>query len=367
MVDTTITLEPGLYVTATPIGNLGDITYRAVAALKNADLILCEDTRQTAKLCSAYGIETPRSPYHDHNAERVRPDIIKKLQDGAAICLVSDAGTPLISDPGYKLVRETRDAGVPVIPLPGACALVSALSAAGAPSDHFYFAGFAPSKPGAREKFLTPLANINATLIFYESSSRLAASLKAMAAAFGERRAAVARELTKIHEEIREGALGDLAAYYDDKPAKGELVVLVYPQDKSPVTQEELDAFLAAALKEMSVKDAAATAASNLDISKKIAYARFAIIERRFRAHGGEIDIIAKRGKLIAFVEVKARRSLAAAVDAVSHRNRQRVISAAEAFTARHPHLAQCHMRYDIIAVAGWRIQHLPNAWRYDD
>lgn len=274
MVDTTITLEPGLYVTATPIGNLGDITYRAVAALKAADLILCEDTRQTAKLCAAYGIQTARSAYHDHNAERARPGIIKKLQDGAAICLVSDAGTPLISDPGYKLVRDARDAGVQVIPLPGPSALIAGLSAAGAPSDQFYFAGFPPSKAGAREKFLQSLSGIHATLIFYETAPRLAASLEAMATAYGDRRAAVARELTKIHEDIREGALSQLAKHYGGAPAKGELVIFVHPPEKTPATAEDLDGFLLNALQEMSVKDAASAAAQNLGVSRSSAYAR---------------------------------------------------------------------------------------------
>ena len=274
MVDTAITLEPGLYVTATPIGNLGDITYRAVAALKSADLILCEDTRQTAKLCAAYGIQTTRSAYHDHNAERVRPGIIKKLQDGASICLVSDAGTPLISDPGYKLVRAARDAGVKVMPLPGACALIAALSATGAPSDQFFFAGFPPSKSGAREKFLHNIGDIQATLIFYETGPRLAASLRAMEEAFGARQAAVARELTKLHEECREGVLSVLAAHYENTPAKGELVVLVYPAARKPATSEDLDTFLTDALRTMRVKDAASAAMQALGVSRSDAYAR---------------------------------------------------------------------------------------------
>lgn len=274
MVDTGITLEPGLYVTATPIGNLGDITYRAVEALKAADLILCEDTRQTAKLCAAYGVKTPRSPYHEHNAERVRPGIIKKLQDGAAICLVTDAGTPLISDPGYKLVREARDAGVHVSPLPGASAFVAALSAAGAPSDQFLFAGFPPSKSGARDKLLNSLKDTNATLIFYETGPRLTASLRAMAAVFGERQGAVARELTKIHEDIREDSLSALADRYERAPAKGEIVVLVYPSEPAEASEADIDAFLSVALNDMSVKDAAAAAAEALGVSRSAAYTR---------------------------------------------------------------------------------------------
>ena len=274
MVDTGITLEPGLYVTATPIGNLGDITYRAVEALKAADLILCEDTRQTAKLCAAYGVKTPRTAYHEHNAERVRPGIIKKLQEGAAICLVTDAGTPLISDPGYKLVREARNAGVHVSPLPGPSAFVAALSAAGAPSDQFLFAGFPSSKSGARDKLLNSLQETNATLIFYETGPRLVASLRAMAAAFGERQGAVARELTKIHESIREDSLSALADHYESAPAKGEIVVLVYPAAPVEAGEAEIDAFLGDALNDMSVKDAAAAAAKALGVSRSAAYAR---------------------------------------------------------------------------------------------
>lgn len=266
--------EPGLYVTATPIGNLGDLTYRAAAILKGADLILCEDTRQTAKLCAAYGVETPRAPYHEHNAAEVRPGILQKLADGAVICLVSDAGTPLISDPGYKLVREARDAGVSVFPIPGACAAIAALSAAGAPSDRFTFAGFPPAKPGARARLFASLAHVGGTLVFYETAARLAESLAAMAEAFGDRRAAVARELTKLHEEFSEGALSALARRYAEAPPKGEIVVLVHPAPEAPAEASDVDAFLRQALAAMSVKEAAAAAADALGVPRREAYAR---------------------------------------------------------------------------------------------
>lgn len=266
--------EPGLYVTATPIGNLGDMTHRAAAIMRKADLILCEDTRQTAKLCAAYGIETPRAPYHDHNAARARPGIIKKLQDGAVICLVSDAGTPLISDPGYKLVREARDAGIRVFPVPGANAAIAALSAAGAPSDRFFFAGFAPHKAGARAKMLAGLAAIEATLIFYESPAKLAGTLEAMAQAFGDRRAIVAREITKLHEEFCEGRLASLAESYAEAPPKGEIVIIVFPPEARAADQDEIDHFLSDSLKSMSVKEAAAAAADLFAVPRKDAYAR---------------------------------------------------------------------------------------------
>ena len=266
--------EPGLYVTATPIGNLADMTFRAVEVMKGADLILCEDTRQTAKLCAAYGIETPRAPYHDHNAAKVRPGIVKKLQEGAVIALVSDAGTPLISDPGYKLVREARDAGVKVFPIPGASAAVAALSAAGAPSDRFLFAGFMPAKPGARAKALAAFARVDATLIFYETAPRLADALAAMAGAFGPRRATVARELTKLHEEFREGRLDDLAKHYETAAAKGEIVIVVFPPEVAAAGVAEIDEFLAAALETMSVREASAAAAEALSAPRKEVYAR---------------------------------------------------------------------------------------------
>jgi len=267
-----MTLEPGLYVAATPIGNLKDITYRVVEALDAADLILCEDTRHTAKLCAAYGIKTPLKPYHDHNGAAARPGIIENLKQGAKLCLVSDAGTPLISDPGYKLVREARDAGIAVFPLPGASAIIAALSTAGAPSDKFLFAGFPPAKQAARKTYLQSLADIDATLVFYESASRLSASLATMAEVFSNRRAAVARELTKLHEEILEDNLSELATRYSSAPPKGEIVIVVHPPADVAASDEDLENFLKTALKEMRVKDAAAAAAETLGVARNRAY-----------------------------------------------------------------------------------------------
>ncbi|MEZ5893926.1 MAG: 16S rRNA (cytidine(1402)-2'-O)-methyltransferase [Parvularculaceae bacterium] len=274
MSDNSMRPEPGLYVTATPIGNLADMTFRAVEVMRGADLILCEDTRQTAKLCAAYGIETPRAPYHEHNAAEVRPGILRRLGEGAVICLVSDAGTPLISDPGYKLVREARDLGLKVFPVPGACAAIAALSAAGAPSDRFIFAGFPPTKTGARATMFSGLAHAEGTLVFYEAASRLAESLAAMAEAFGDRPAAVARELTKLHETIREGSLSELASYYGEHQPKGEIVVIVHPRVEVKAEAADIDAFLVEALSVMSVKEAASAAADALGVPRKEAYAR---------------------------------------------------------------------------------------------
>ena len=268
-------LEPGLYVAATPIGNLKDVTYRVIETLRDADRILCEDTRQTAKLCSAYGIETPRVAYTEHNADRVQPVILAALQSGAAICLVSDAGTPLISDPGYRLVRAAREAGVKVVPLPGPSAVVAALSASGAPTERFLFAGFPPAKSEARLAYFRALAATDATLVFYEGPSRLAESLAAMALAFGRRGAIVARELTKIHEEFDAGPLDALARKYAGAQARGEIVVIVEPPEKQPeATLDDIDAFLGAALASMSVREAAAAAADALGVARKLAYQR---------------------------------------------------------------------------------------------
>lgn len=277
-----MTLQPGLYVAATPIGNLKDVTYRVVEALAAADRILCEDTRQTAKLCAAYGINTPRAAYNEHNADKVQPEIIEALKGGGAICLVSDAGTPLISDPGFRLVRAARDAGVKVIPLPGPSAAIAALSASGAPSEKFLFAGFPPTKDEARFSFFKSLSAIEATLIFYEGPSRLGESLGAMRDAFGDRRAVVARELTKLFEEFDEGSLGALAAKYAATPPKGEIVVIVHPPGPAEAaTSSDIDAFIAAALASMSVKDAAAAAADALGVSRKAAYERALALKAR--------------------------------------------------------------------------------------
>ncbi len=275
-------LLPGLYVAATPIGNLGDVTYRVIDALKGADKILCEDTRQTAKLLAAYDVRTPMSPYHDHNAAQVRPGLVEALKEGARFVLVSDAGTPLISDPGAKLVRAAKSAGVAVVPLPGPSAFVAALSAAGAATDRFLFAGFPPPKAEARRRFFAELAGVRATLVFYEGPSRLGGSLASMAEAFGPRRAVVARELTKIYEEFVEDALPALAARYAGAPPKGEIVVIVDPPaDDIAASPADIDAFLLAALASQSLKGAASAAADAFGIPRKEAYARALALKGR--------------------------------------------------------------------------------------
>ena len=221
-------LSPGLYIVATPIGNLGDLSPRAADVLARADLIAVEDSRVTAKLLQHIGVKRPMTPYHDHSAEHVRPGLVARM-GREAIALVSDAGTPLISDPGYKLVREARAAGHAVVTIPGPCAAVAALTLAGLPTDRFLFMGFLPSKAKARADSIAEVAGVRATLVFYESGPRLAAALAALAEGLGDREAAVAREISKRFEEAVTGTLSTLAARYADAPPKGEIVIVVAP------------------------------------------------------------------------------------------------------------------------------------------
>jgi len=265
---------PGLYIVATPIGNLRDITLRALDVLRAADAVYCEDTRVTGKLLHAYGIQAPMRSYHEHNAARRRPEIIKRLEDGAVVALVSDAGTPLISDPGYKLVRAVREAGLPVTAVPGPSAALAALTVAGLPTDRFVFQGFLPAKAKARREVLAELAGWRATLVVYESPRRLAASLAEMAEAFGPREAVVARELTKRFEELRRGSLAELAEAYATPP-KGEVVIVVAPPPEAEAASAaEVDDRLRAALARLSPRDAAAEVARATGRPRKEVYAR---------------------------------------------------------------------------------------------
>src|SRR5215470_10349058 len=223
-------LPRGLYIVATPIGHLGDVTLRALETLAAADLIACEDTRVTARLLERYGIRTPLTPYHDHNAETARPKILARIRDGAAVALVSDAGTPLVSDPGYRLVRAVLDMGAAVTAVPGASAVLAALGVAGLPTDRFFFEGFLPPKDAARRARIAELARIPATLVLFETGPRIAATLADLAEGLGDRDAAICRELTKLHEEVRRGALAALAAHYAaGGETRGEFVVVVAP------------------------------------------------------------------------------------------------------------------------------------------
>ena len=269
-------LRPGLYIVSTPIGNMDDISLRALDTLAGVDRIACEDTRHTGKLLERHGINARLLPYHEHNAEHMRPAIMARLTHGETLALVSDAGTPLISDPGYKLVRKVIASGIYVTALPGPSAALMALTLSGLPSDRFMYAGFLPPKSGARRKALGELAAINATLIIFESPRRLAASLSDMTEMLGARDIAVAREMTKLHEEVVRGDLADLAAHYADISApKGEIVIVVGPPAAPPeLTDEFLDARLTELLQSASVRDAASQLAAESGLARRDLYTR---------------------------------------------------------------------------------------------
>jgi len=268
-------LAPGLYLVATPIGNLRDITLRALDVLGAADVIACEDTRVTARLLTTYAVTTPTIPYHDHNAARARPAIVKRVAEGQAVALVSDAGTPLISDPGLKLVRACAEEGLAVVAIPGASAMLAGLAVAGLPTDRFLFAGFLPAKSAGRRRALEDLAGVPATLVFYEAANRLPAALADMADVLGPRPAAVARELTKLYEEIARGDLAELAARYAEAgPPKGEVVVVVGPPEVAEIAGEVVDKRLTAALMRLSVRDASSEVADELGLPRRQLYER---------------------------------------------------------------------------------------------
>ncbi len=268
---------PGLYLVATPIGHARDITLRALDVLAGADVLAAEDTRHTGKLLDILGIRRPGRliPYHDHNGAAQRPRLLAALAEGRSVALVSDAGTPLVADPGYRLASEAIAAGHTVTAVPGASAVLAALAVAGLPTDRFLFAGFLPPKTAARRRTLAELAGVPATLIFYESPRRLAASLADMKAVLGESRpAAVCRELTKRFEETRRGPLGELAGHYAAAEPRGEIVVVIGPPEVERAGPAALDAALAVALGTLSVKDAAATVAAALGLPRREVYAR---------------------------------------------------------------------------------------------
>ncbi|HWA69900.1 MAG TPA: 16S rRNA (cytidine(1402)-2'-O)-methyltransferase [Rhizomicrobium sp.] len=268
-------MTAGLYVVATPIGNARDISLRGLDVLKGCDVICAEDTRVTSKLLAIHGIARPLAAYNDHNAPEMRPKILARLERGEAVVLVSDAGTPLVSDPGYKLVREVIAHGMPVIAIPGASAVLAGLASSGLPSDRFVFAGFLSSRAGERKTALEELKGVRATLIFFESAQRLDDSLAAMAEVLGDRACVVARELTKLHEETRRGLLSQLAAHYAGAGApRGEVTVLVGPPAEAAPDTAKLDAALKAALAFMPVKAAAEMIAHLTDGSRKAIYAR---------------------------------------------------------------------------------------------
>jgi len=270
-----------LYVVATPLGNLEDITLRAVRVLKEVSLIAAEDTRHSRTLLAHFCITRPTRPYHEHNAARERPHVLAELAAGKAVGLISDAGTPLISDPGYKLVREAIEAGFPVTAIPGPSAPLAALVSAGLATDAFLFAGFLPPRRSARKTRLEELKAVPATLVFFEAPSRLADTLGDIAAVLGDREAAVARELTKLHEEVRRGTPAELSQWAADAVPKGEMVILVGPPREAPVTDEAISARLEPLLAEMSLSDAARTVAQDLGVPRGRVYDLALLLQRK--------------------------------------------------------------------------------------
>lgn len=265
-------LAAGLHLVATPIGTLGDITLRALSVLWRANVIYCEDTRHSRTLLAHFSIDVPTRPYHEHNAETERPRVLAELAAGKAVALISDAGTPLISDPGYKLVREALAAGYRVESVPGHCAPIVALTSAGLPTDTFLFAGFLPPKSAGRQKRIAELKDVPATLILFEAPSRVADALDDLAAGLGPRPAAVARELTKLHEEVLRGRLDELAAKFAAVQVKGEIVLIIGPPQAGEVSDEQIQARLGEALQSMSQRDAAKTVAEALGVPKARVY-----------------------------------------------------------------------------------------------
>ncbi len=270
------TLRPGLYLVATPIGNAEDITLRALRILRDANAVLCEDTRRSAKLFSMHGLANTLIAYHEHSAARLRPEILRRLRGGEALALISDAGAPLVSDPGFKLVRACLDEGLHVEAVPGPSAVITALQLSGLPSDRFLFAGFLPAKAAARRQAIEALKAVPASLILFESARRLPATLQVLAQVLGPRPACVARELTKLYEETQRGSLEGLAAHYErEGPPKGEVTIVIGPPaEEDALSDDQVDALLRDALANSSLKQAAAEVAAATGRSKRALYQR---------------------------------------------------------------------------------------------
>jgi 16S rRNA (cytidine1402-2'-O)-methyltransferase len=281
---------PGLYVVATPIGNLGDITVRALEILAGVDFIACEDTRITRRLMERYGISAPLRTYHEHNAADARPKMLESLAQGQSVALVSDAGTPLISDPGFKLVREVCAAGHAVTALPGPSSVLAAMSVAALPTDRFFFEGFLPPRQSARRARLTELARIDATLVLFEAGNRVQETVRDLSLVMRSRDVAICRELTKLHEEVTRGTIGELADHAPELDARGEFVLVIGPpaETSSPVSADELDAMLRRQLEQGSVKDAVSHVVEMSGLPRRQVYARALELAENLRGHDGE-------------------------------------------------------------------------------
>ena len=269
-------LAPGLHVVATPIGNMGDITIRALGTLAAAETVLCEDTRTSGKLMERFAIRTRLSPYHEHNAQKVRPEILERLKQGATIALISDAGMPLVSDPGYRLVKEAAELGIPVTACPGPSAVLTGLALSGLPTDRFLFAGFMPQKQGERRRLFAELSGLKATLIFFESPHRIVETLHDLSLALPGRAVAVTRELTKLHEEVLRGAAPEIAAQLGARPSvKGGITLLVGPPtEEETVSEADLEEAISQALSAMPASKAAADVAKRFGLAKADVYQR---------------------------------------------------------------------------------------------
>ena len=275
-------LRPGLYVTATPIGNLADMTIRALTTLAAADMILCEDTRVTAKLLQRYGIRNHLHAYHDFNGAKLRPGIVADIKSGKAVALVSDAGMPLVSDPGYKLVQAMIEEGLHVEVIPGASSTLTALALSGLPSDRFMFCGFMPEKAGERKTMFDELRGLRSTLIFFESQHRIVETLQAIATELGDREVAVTRELTKVYEEAVRGKASDVARTFAARASiKGEITLVIAPPGEAEnMSDADVDAMLLDAAKDMPTSAAAATIAKATGRAKKAMYARLLALKQ---------------------------------------------------------------------------------------
>jgi 16S rRNA (cytidine1402-2'-O)-methyltransferase len=283
-------MEAGLYLVATPIGNLADITLRALETLAGADVIACEDTRITRRLTERYAIAAELTPYHEHNAATARPKLLQRLAEGQAVALVSDAGTPLISDPGYKLVRETCAAGFPITALPGPSSVLTALAVAGLPTDRFLFAGFLPPKQTARRTRLAELAKVDATLVIFESGNRVQEAIADLADTMGNREAAICRELTKLHEEVSRATLAELAANAEGLETRGEFVLVIGPPDPNAqlMSADSLDELLRNTLEHSSLKDAVAQAVELSGRPRREVYARALELAKEMKGDDGQ-------------------------------------------------------------------------------
>ena len=273
-------LSPGLHIVATPIGNLADITLRALATLQQADVVYCEDTRHSRTLISHFGLDAKLRPYHEHNADHERPRILARLAAGERVALISDAGTPLISDPGFKLAREAIAEGYNVVAAPGPCAAIAALTVAGLPTDCFLFAGFLPPKSGQRQTRLKALRETPATLVFYEAPTRVAECLADMLIVLGDRPCAVARELTKLHEDVRRGTVASLIAAIGDEPMRGEVAIVVAPPIAGAIGDDDITAALRDAMKSQTTRDAVRSVAVHLAVPRSRVYNLATLIER---------------------------------------------------------------------------------------